>query len=271
MTFQGVPWQVLHDCRRDADALLHQHGVRLRHVFDTQVRLPHPFHPPSTRLPPAFHPPSTRLPHAFHPPSTRLPHAFHTPSTHLPHAFHTPSIAVRPLPRAYFTRFPSAHASDTQAAYAVLKRRPCAPTTSAAAEPQARLSSGVHASAADAGATSAAPARRPLLLLASGQRVFSKHAQHRTTHGAGTIAANLVRADAHHDAGEASVTARAASGRGEGAEHEAGEATADEVDHAIEMGCAFGAWREVRARDGTAPWPITTGYRWLPLITADHH
>lgn len=29
--------KVLHDCRRDAEALLHQHGVRLSHVFDTQA------------------------------------------------------------------------------------------------------------------------------------------------------------------------------------------------------------------------------------------
>lgn len=29
--------KVLHDCRRDADALLHQCGVRLRNVFDTQA------------------------------------------------------------------------------------------------------------------------------------------------------------------------------------------------------------------------------------------
>ena len=29
--------KVVHDCRRDADALLHQYGVRLAHVFDTQA------------------------------------------------------------------------------------------------------------------------------------------------------------------------------------------------------------------------------------------
>ena len=29
--------KVLHDCRRDAEALLHQHGVRLANVFDTQA------------------------------------------------------------------------------------------------------------------------------------------------------------------------------------------------------------------------------------------
>ena len=30
--------KVLHDCREDASALLHQHGVELTSVFDTQVR-----------------------------------------------------------------------------------------------------------------------------------------------------------------------------------------------------------------------------------------
>lgn len=29
--------KVLHDCRRDADALLHQHKIRIENVFDTQA------------------------------------------------------------------------------------------------------------------------------------------------------------------------------------------------------------------------------------------
>mmetsp|Transcript_25620 Transcript_25620/g.42135 ORF Transcript_25620/g.42135 Transcript_25620/m.42135 type:complete len:468 (-) Transcript_25620:122-1525(-) len=34
---EGPIWKIMHDCRQDSDALFHQFGVRLQHVFDTQV------------------------------------------------------------------------------------------------------------------------------------------------------------------------------------------------------------------------------------------